>query len=138
MTPTLYLLFPGTCLRAMTFYAETLGGQIGNVFKNSDAPNPEDRMPGGDDMVMNMSLSLGDMAIMGSDNSPDWYDKPQGFRISLPFTTRAEFDRVYDALAEDAQNVAMEPQQTFWAARFAMLTDRFGTPWMLNMEQEEA
>jgi PhnB protein len=26
----------------------------------------------------------------------------------------------------------MELQQTFWATRFAMLTDRFGVPWMIN------
>ena len=26
----------------------------------------------------------------------------------------------------------MEPCETFWADRFAMFTDRYGTPWMLN------
>jgi len=31
--------------------------------------------------------------------------------------------------------VQMPIQQTFWAARFGMLTDRFGTPWMVNCEQ---
>ena len=25
--------------------------------------------------------------------------------------------------------------ETFWAHRFAMLTDRFGTPWMINCEK---
>jgi PhnB protein len=28
----------------------------------------------------------------------------------------------------------MEPAETFWADRFAMVTDRFGTPWMLMVE----
>jgi len=23
-------------------------------------------------------------------------------------------------------------EETFWAQRFAMVTDRFGTPWMIN------
>jgi PhnB protein len=26
----------------------------------------------------------------------------------------------------------MEPAEVFWAERFAMFTDRFGTPWMLD------
>jgi PhnB protein len=29
----------------------------------------------------------------------------------------------------------MPIQQTFWAQRFGMLVDRFGTPWMINCEQ---
>jgi PhnB protein len=28
----------------------------------------------------------------------------------------------------------MPIQQTFWAARFGMLVDRFGTPWMVNCQ----
>jgi PhnB protein len=29
----------------------------------------------------------------------------------------------------------MPIQQTFWAARFGMLVDKFGTPWMINCGQ---
>jgi PhnB protein len=29
----------------------------------------------------------------------------------------------------------MPLQETFWAARFAMFRDRFGTPWMINCEK---
>jgi hypothetical protein len=28
----------------------------------------------------------------------------------------------------------MAPDETFWVERFAMFTDKFGTPWMLNFE----
>jgi PhnB protein len=28
----------------------------------------------------------------------------------------------------------MPLQQTFWAARFGMVVDRFGIPWMVNCE----
>jgi PhnB protein len=31
--------------------------------------------------------------------------------------------------------VQMPIQKTFWAARFGMLVDQFGTPWMVNCEQ---
>jgi PhnB protein len=36
--------------------------------------------------------------------------------------------------AVDGQ-VGMPLQQTFWAARFGMLVDRFGIPWMVNCEK---
>jgi len=60
MTPQLYLFFQGDCLEAMTHYAETLGGTIEGVFLNKDAATPEERMPGGDDLVMNLAMRLGD------------------------------------------------------------------------------
>ncbi|MDK3074653.1 VOC family protein [Sedimentitalea sp. JM2-8] len=134
MKPTIYLFFKGNCLEAMQFYADTLGGEITGIFRNGDAPNPEHRMPGGDDLVMNMAMSLDGATVMASDSPDAWYQKPQGFRISIPTETRPEFDRIYAALADRAENVAMEPDETFWADRFAMLTDRFGTPWMLMFE----
>jgi PhnB protein len=46
MEPTIYLFFNGNCLEAMSHYAETLGGEVGRVFRNADAPDAESRMPG--------------------------------------------------------------------------------------------
>jgi len=31
--------------------------------------------------------------------------------------------------------VRMPLQKTFWAERFVMLVDQFGTPWMINCDQ---
>lgn len=138
MEPMIYLFFKGNCLEAMTRYADILGGEIGGVFRNGDAPDPESRMPGGDDMVMNMAMKLGGATLMASDNSSEMYERPQGFRITLSPPSRAEFDRIYGALAENAQVVEMAPEETFWAERFAMFTDRYGTPWMLNFEGNKA
>lgn len=138
MEPTIYLFFRGNCLEAMTHYAEVLGGRVHDVFRNADAPDPGSRMPGSDDMVMNMSLALGSATVMASDNTEEMYAKPQGFRVAIAPASRAEFDRIHAALAEGAQSVEMAPEETFWAERFAMFTDRYGTPWMLNYEGAKA
>ena len=45
-----------------------------------------------------------------------------------------EAERVFQALAENG-TVRMPIQTTFWAARFGMLVDQFGTPWMINCAQ---
>ena len=131
MQPTPYLFFAGDCFEAMSLYAELLGGTVEGVMRNRDA-RPEDRMPGGDDMVMNMLVRTDGGTIMGSDAPPEWRSKPQGFRLQLEAASAAEFDRLHAALGKDARAVDMPPSETFWAERFAMLTDRFGTPWMLN------
>ena len=134
MEPTIYLFFNGKCLEAMTHYAEVLGAEIGAVYRNADAPDAESRMPGGDHMVMNMSMTLGSATVMASDNSGEMYEKPQGFRVSIAPDSLEDFDRIFAALAEDAESVEMQPEETFWAERFAMFTDKYATPWMLNYE----
>ena len=133
MTPQFYLFFNGDCLEAMTHYADTLGGVIEGVFLNRDAA-PEEQMPGHDngDLVMNLAMRLGDTLMMASDNSDEMYERPQGFRIQIETPSADEFDRVFAALSEGARDIPMPPGETFWAERFAMFTDRFGTPWMLN------
>ncbi len=143
MEPTIYLFFKGNCLEAMTHYADILGGEIKGVFRNGDAPDPESRMPGGDDLVMNMAMTLGSATVMASDSPEQYYEKPQGFRISISPASCAEFDRIYAALANDVQAAGvacdeMAPAETFWAERFAMFTDKYGTPWMLNFEGNKA
>lgn len=51
------------------YYAELLGGKISGVFRNADAPDPKSRMLGGDDLVMNMAMTLGNATVMVSDGS---------------------------------------------------------------------
>lgn len=138
MTPSIYIFFKGDCLEAMHFYAETLGGEITGVFRNADAPDAASRMPGGDDLVLNMAMTLDGHTIMASDCPPEWYRPRQGFAISINPSSATDFDRIFVALAEGAETISMPPGETFWAERFAMLTDQFGTPWMLNYTGSKA
>ena len=132
MHPTPYLFFEGDCFEAMTLYAEALGGTVEGVVRNRDAARPEDRMPGPDEAVMNMVLRTEGGTIMASDAPKEWHSKPQGFRLQLEAASAEEFDRLMGALGQDARAVDMPVGETFWAERFTMFTDRFGTPWMLS------
>ena len=138
MQPNPYLFFQGDCFEAMSLYADVLGGEMLSVDRNSDAPSPEDRMPGPDDAVMNMAIRTEGGMIFGSDSPPDWYSAPQGFRLQLECASAAEFDRLWEALGKDARSIDMPMGETFWAERFTMFTDRFGTPWMLNFTGSKA
>jgi PhnB protein len=95
----------------------------------------EDRAPAEwRDKIMHARLTVGANVLMGSDAPPDRYEPMKGITVSIGVDDPAEAERIFHALAEGA-TVQMPIQQTFWAARFGMLTDRFGTPWMINCEQ---
>jgi PhnB protein len=55
-----------------------------------------------------------------------------GFGVGIQCESVAEIDALFAALAEGG-TVTMPLQETFWATRFGMLTDRFGICWMLNL-----
>jgi PhnB protein len=116
----------------MRFYAELFGGEVAGIFRNRDA-QPADRMPGGDDMVMNMAIRIGDTTMMASDNSDEMYDRPRGFFVVMPAPSAAEAGRWFDAL-KDGGEVVMPLAETFWAERFGMVRDRFGTPFMVSYD----
>ena len=72
MEPAIDPFSNGNCLEAMTRYAETLGGKIDDVFRNADALHAESRMPGGDQLVMNMTLKPGPATVMASETDRLW------------------------------------------------------------------
>lgn len=59
----------------------------------------------------------------------------KGFGVTLSSPTVASAERVFNAFADGGQ-VTMPLQKTFWAEAFGMVTDRFGTFWMLNGGQQ--
>ncbi len=127
-----YLYFDGNCQEAFEHYAELLGGDL-EVMTYDQAPDGDDGpSKAWEDRVLNARLSLGSATLMGSD-IPEWDDhrRPQGVRVTLQMDDPAEAERIYDALREEG-TVDLELESTFWAKRFAMVTDRFGVPWLIN------
>ena len=127
-----YLMFNGTCEAAFNFYAKALGGQVVAMMTHEGSPM-EDQVPAEwRKKIMHARISIGDQVLMGSDSPPGQYEPMKGFSVSLNIDNPAEAERVFKALSDNAALVAMPIQETFWAQRFGMLTDRFGTPWMIN------
>jgi PhnB protein len=128
-----YLNFNGTCREAFEFYAKTLGGNIVAVHTYGEMPDGY-CPPGAGDRVMHVRLDLGDGTLMGSDCPPNMpSDTPQGFAVSIHPSSVAEGERIFNAFA-DGGSVTMPFAPTFWAAGFGMVTDRYGTPWMINID----
>jgi PhnB protein len=128
-----YLVFNGRCEEAFKFYEQCLGGKIAAMFTHAGTPAAEHVPPEWLDKIMHVRLEVGESILMGSDAPPDRYKPPQGFSVNIAVEKPAEAERIFHALAEGG-NVGMPLQQTFWAARFGMVVDRFGIPWMVNCE----
>ncbi len=129
-----YLLFNGQCEAAFRFYERCLGGKTEAMTTHAGTPAEAHVPPEWRNKILHARLVVNGEAIMGSDAPPDRYEQPQGFSVALQVNDPAEAERMFRALAENGQ-VRMPIQETFWAARFGMLVDQFGIPWMINCEK---
>jgi PhnB protein len=132
-----YLSFDGQCKTAFKFYAQCLNGKIEVMQTFAGTPAAPYAPAGGENKILHARLSVGDDVLMGSDVPAERYDKGKGISVALVFKDVAESERVFHALSENGR-VDMAIQPTFWAARFGMLVDQFGVPWMINCEPAAA
>jgi PhnB protein len=133
MRPELFLSFNGQCEAAFEFYARTLGGTVGALFRWGNSPMAAQAPEGWAEKVLHGSVSFGGGTIAGADVA--MYQTLQGFSILLNVDTPEDAQRAFDALGENA-TVVISLQQTFWSARYGKLVDQFGVPWEINCQQE--
>ncbi len=133
-----YLSFDGQCRQAFEFYQQLLGGEIVMTQTYGETPMSDQIAAEAQDRIAHIRLVVGDAVLMASDAPPGegcgHYQKPQGIEVTLNFDDVAEAQRIFDALAEGG-TVQMGFEKTFFAAGFGMVSDRFGTPWMVICEQ---
>lgn len=135
-----YIFFDGNCAAAMRFYERVTGGTMVTMLKYADSPVPVDPAhctPTSLDRVMHACLQVDGRNLMASDVPEGQFKPMQGFSLSLQYDTPEEAKRKFDMLA-DGGAIVMPFGPTFWAKGFGMLTDRFGTPWMVGGGMQKA
>jgi PhnB protein len=126
-----HLNFNGNCETAFKFYEKCLGAKITFMMPYEGSPLANEVPAEWRGKILHASLQVGDALILGADAPPGRYEKPQGFSVTLSPKDPAEAERIFVGLS-DGGRVTMPMQETFWAARFGMLVDQFGIPWMIN------
>jgi len=129
-----YLTFNGNCEAAFKFYERVLGGKIEAMMPHAGTPAEGHVPPEWNSKIMHARLNIDGDLLMGSDAPPQHQEPMKGFSVSLQVKEPKEAERVFKALAEGG-TVKMPLDETFWAARFGMLVDKFGTPWMVNCDK---
>lgn len=126
-----YLGFNGNCREALEFYARTLNAKL-ELMEFAGSPAEEHVPASAKNQILHGNLTLnGTTILMASDAGGMPFDKMQGMQVAIVLDDAAEGERIFKALS-DQGTVTMPYEKTFWAERFGMCVDRFGTPWMIN------
>ena len=132
-----YLGFNGNCAEAVRFYERVLGlgAKIQQLLSGADTPMAEQIPKEHRQRIIHARLRFNDGSYLFAGDAPAQlpYEGIRSVSIAMNYPTVAEAERVFQALA-DGGKVTMPPQPTMWARSCAMVTDRFGTPWIINGE----
>ena len=132
-----YLGFNGDCAEAIRFYAGVLGlgATVQQFVSGADTPMRDQIPPEHRHRIIHARLRFDDGSYLFAGDAPAQvpYQGIKGVSIAMNYPTVAEAERVFKALA-DGGKVTMSQQPTMWARSCGMVTDRFGTPWIINGE----
>jgi PhnB protein len=129
MNLDIYLNYPGHCEKAFRFYEKHLGGKITMMTPHKQKPPNfprEWKKP-----ILHAIIKIGGVLVRGAD-IPNAEPMRSAY-LTLRLNTAKEAERIYKLLSKDGQ-IFMKMEKTFFANRFAMLRDKFGTSWMLLNE----
>ena len=129
-----YLNYGGNCRQAFEFYEAHLGGKITSVTTHGEQDDSSEVPPDWKNAVLHARIEIGDTMLLGADIPPVRFQPMRSAYLSLMVDSVDEAERIYALLSEGGQ-IFMPMEETFFAHRFAMLRDRFGTSWMLLHER---
>ena len=125
----IYINYPGHCEEAFQFYEQHLGGKITLMTPHQQPPPnfPQDvKKP-----ILHAIIDLGGTLLRGADIPGA--EPMRSAYLTLRFDTPEKAEKIYSILSNGGE-IFMKMEKTFFANRFAMLRDKFGTSWMLLNE----
>jgi PhnB protein len=131
----IYLNYKGNCEQAFRFYEQHLGGKITSMTTHGENPGPSNVPADWNKAILHARIEIGGAVLMGADIPGA--EPMRSAYLTLRLDSDEEADRLY-ALLSDGGQIFMKMEETFFASRFAMLRDKFGTSWMLLNERQAA
>lgn len=125
----IYINYPGHCEEAFRFYEQHLGGKINMMLPHQQPPGnfpAEWKKP-----ILHATMEIGGNTVRGADIPGA--EPMRSVYLTLTFATPEKAEEIYELLSSGGE-VFMKMEKTFFANRFAMLRDKFGTSWMLLNE----
>lgn len=129
-----YLNFGDRCEEALEFYKKAIGAEVTMMMRWKESPDPAMKAPPGrEEKIMHAAFKVGETTLMADDGMGPGKTEFKGVTLSINVQDDAEAKRVFDALG-DGGSVQMPLVKTFWTSSFGMLHDKFGVPWMVNVD----
>ena len=129
-----YLNYGGNCEQAFRFYEKHLGGKITMMMRHGEMPDPGNLPADWKNAVLHAQMTIGGTELMAADIPPHRFQPMRSAYLSLLVDGIEEAEKIY-ALLSDGGEILMPMAETFFAFRFAMLRDKFGTSWMVLNER---
>lgn len=126
-----YLSFHDNARQAMEFYRSVFGGDL--AVSTFGEFGPQDGVPS--DGVMHAQLDTpSGYTLMASDTPPGMGSVNPGNAVAISlFGDDVEELTGYFAALSDGGTVTMPLAHQMWGDHFGMVTDRYGTAWMVNI-----
>ena len=127
-----YIFFYGRCEEALEFYKGVFGGSY-EIMRVKDSPMASEMPPEAADRVMHASFTADGIVFQCSDGGDTKaVDTDAGnISVSLSLEDAASAERTFGALSAGGK-VERPLDKAFWGGTFGMLTDKFGTEWMVT------
>jgi PhnB protein len=129
-----YLNFTDNARDAMDFYKSVFGGNVEmHTFKEYNASQD----PSEDDKIMHSVLEADNGIMFMAADTPNNMEFKAGtnYSMSLSGDNEAELAGYYEKLAASG-TVIMPLEIAPWGDKFGMVTDKYGTQWLVNIAQE--
>lgn len=122
------------CKEAMNFYKGIFGGKL-DIQTVGESPMAKE-MPNGADKIMHATLTVNDkFMFMGSDMMRDKAVVGDNVGVAINCDSEKEIRAYFEKLSVDG-DVFMPLEKPFWGGLFAVVTDKYGIEWMLNMPEK--
>ena len=130
------LHFDGNCREAMTFYRESLGGEL--VLRAvGDSPMVSQMPAEAQKKILHASLRNGGIVLLASDMvGPEGFKKGNAVSLTPVCSSEAEIESSFSKLSAGGK-VAHPLKEEFFGA-YGDLTDKYGISWMFNYEKPKA
>ncbi|BFH13910.1 VOC family protein [Paenibacillus melissococcoides] len=138
---TPYLVFRGEAEEAMNYYLDAFGsGEIVSMNRYGEARNNVewsiaeedcDKLIHGEFIVGGQTLYCADSTEAGQ------LEEEQRVHLTIACSGEEEINRLYERLSAGG-SILMPLQMTFWQSKFAVVVDRFGIVWQLDLPQHSS
>ena len=125
-----YLNYGGNCRQAFEFYEQHLGGKITSMLTHGEQPGLNSVPADLSKTILHARITIGEAQLFGADVPPSRFQPMRSAYLSLLVDSIEEAEKIHTLLA-DGGEIFMPMQETFYATRFSMLRDKFGTSWMI-------
>lgn len=127
-----YLTFDNNCSKALKFYKDVLHAEVETMpFSSAPFEIAEEEK----NKILHGTVKIGDTVILMASDSMPGQELVMGnnSHISINAGDLEEATRIFTALSQEG-DVTIPFEDTFWGARFGMVTDQFGVGWMVNCQ----